>query len=700
MQSRWNDLEAQEYCARYAAHGPSVALRVYTSRLIGSCAELVLHGGGNTSVKTTQRDLFGRDVAVLCVKGSGSDLGAVEPEGLPAVRLEPLRELRALEALSDQQMVNAVRGALMDSRAPNPSVEALLHAFLPHTFVDHTHANAILVLTDQPDADAHIQNVFGDEVAVLPWIMPGFPLAKAVADALERHPGCRGIVLKKHGLFTFGDDARTSYERTIELVDRAERYIGRRIGGRPAMLGGDPPPLPPADRRAALLRLLPVLRGVIAQQSDTVYGPQWEHVVAEARTGDDLAAFSAHSAAPGLCALGPITPDHVIRTKGHYLFLTCDEALDRDRCRSRVAHFVARYRSYFESHARELSGGRMLRPLPNVVVVQGVGLIALQPSRAAARIAADIAEHTLRVKAAAHALDRFEPLTDAELAEMEYWPLELAKLGAQKLPVLHGQVALVTGAAGAIGAGITEALLEHGACVFATDVDAARLRIVEQKFARYKDRLVCGVADLCVPEQVERLFAECVFAFGGVDCVVPNAGIAHVSRIETMDADRFARVLEVNTTGTMLVLQQAARLLRLQGTGGSIVVQASKNVFAPGAGFGAYSASKAAVLQLARVAALELAPFGVRVNAINADAVFGDDDVPSQLWEAVGPERMQARGLDAAGLREFYRDRSLLKTTVLPRHVGEAVVFFAAQRTPTTGAVLPVDGGIAEAFPR
>lgn len=700
MLSLWNDQEAQEYCARYEAHGQAIALRVYTSRLIGRCAELVLHGGGNTSVKTVVRDLLGREVEVLCVKGSGSDLAAVEPAGLPAVRLQPLRELQTLPELADEAMVSAVRGALMDSRAPNPSVEALLHAFLPHTFVDHTHANAILALTDQPEADAHLAAVFGDEVAVLPWIMPGFPLAKAVAEAFARHPKCRGIVLKKHGLFTFGDDARTSYERTIELVQRAERYITRRIGGRPAMLGGDPAPLPPAERRLALLRCLPVLRGALASEVATVCGPLWERVIAEARTGDEIASFTAHSAAPALCAAGPITPDHVIRTKGQYLFLSRDEAMDAARCRSQVANFVAGYRRYFEAHASVLAGGRMLRPLPNVVVVQGLGLIALQPTRAAARIAADIGEHTLRVKAAAHALDRYEALTDAELAAMEYWPLELAKLGAQKSPDLQGQVALVTGAAGAIGCGIVEALLENGACVLATDVDAERLQVVQKKFARHGGNLVGAIADLTVPAEVERLFAECVLAFGGVDCVVPNAGIAHVSRLETMDAARFARVLEVNTTGTMLVLQQAARVLREQGTGGSIVVQASKNVFAPGAGFGAYSASKAAALQLARVAALELAPIGVRVNAINADAVFGDDEVPSQLWEEVGPDRMRARGLDASGLREYYRERSLLKTTVLPRHIGEAVVFFARQRTPTTGAVLPIDGGIAEAFPR
>lgn len=699
MQSRWHDDDARDHCQRFAAHGDALALRVYTSRLLGADPALVLHGGGNTSVKATARDLLGRELAVLHVKGSGSDLARVEPRDLPAVRLEPLRELRRLDRLDDQAMVDAVRGALLDSRAPNPSVETLLHAFLPHRYVDHTHADAILVLTDQPDPEAHVRAALGDDVVVLPWIMPGFPLAQAVAAAFERAPRCRGIVLIRHGLFTFGDDARQSYQRTIELVDRAEKYVARRIGGRPAMLLGEPAPLPAAERQALLQRALPVLRGAVAASLDTPLGPAWQRVVAVARSGDDVASFAAHGAARGLCATNPVTPDHVIRTKGHYLFLTRAAALDPDQCRREVAAYAAAYQRYFDAHGRRWCD-RMPHAAPHVVVVEGTGLVALLPSLVSATAAADVAEHTLQVKAAAHALGTYTPLDDGELAAMEFWPLERAKLGSRPEPLLHGQVALVTGAAGAIGAGVVAALLANGACVLATDLDGPRLAIVAERLAGHGARLATATADLTDPAAVAALFAGCCARFGGVDCVVPNAGIAHACRLEAMDPAKFERVLAVNTTGTMLVLKEAARVFAAQRTGGSVVVQASKNAFAPGAGFGAYSASKAAALQLARVAALELAPLGVRVNAINADAVFGDDEVPSRLWQDVGPERMRARGLDAAGLREFYRERSLLRVPVLPAHVGEAVVFFAAMRTPTTGAVLPVDGGLPEAFPR
>ncbi|MEC8651967.1 MAG: bifunctional aldolase/short-chain dehydrogenase [Planctomycetota bacterium] len=699
MPDLWDEDEARAVVAAFEGAGEDVALRVYTSRLLGRDPSLVLHGGGNTSVKTTQRDLLGRPVEVLFVKGSGWDLAAIEPPGLPAVRLDALRELRPLESLSDEDMVNAVRGALLDSRAPNPSVEALLHAFLPHAYVDHTHANAVLALTDQPNPEEHVRRALGDDVLVLPWIMPGFPLAKAVAEAYERAPACAGIVLAKHGLFTFGATARESYQRTIAIVDRAQRYIEEELGGAPPMLRGDLGPLPASAREAALAEVLPVLRGACAAAGAAGFCRADARLVADARVDDDLAAFGLHEDAASLCRTNPITPDHVIRTKGPFLHLAQEEWRDPDRVRQRVGDFAAAYRGYYEASARAISPRHMHAPAPAVAVLAGVGLVALHATRKGARVAADIAEHNVRIKATAAALGQFVALSDSELAEMEYWPLELAKLGKADPPPLQGQVALVTGAAGAIGAGVCEVLLERGACVLATDVDGDRLAAVERRLAG-GERVRGFVADLTDPGQVQRLFDACAREFGGVDCVVPNAGVALVSAIESMDHAAFQRVIDVNMTGTMLVLQRAARVFRAQQTGGSVVLQASKNAFAPGAGFGAYSASKAAALQLGRVAAMELAELDVSVNVVNADAVFGDREVPSQLWEEVGPDRMKARGLGAEQLREYYRDRSLLKQQVTPRHVGEAVAWFAARRTPTTGAVLPVDAGLPEAFPR
>lgn len=700
MQNLWDDKEANSFMGEFAAAGEAVASRVYTSRLLGRDSTLVLHGGGNTSVKTTQQDLLGRDVEVLCVKGSGWDLVDIEPPGLPAVRLEALRELQQLDELSDADMVNAVRGALLDSRSPNPSVEALLHAFLPHRFVDHTHANAILTLTDQPDPELHVRRALGESVLVLPWIMPGFPLAKAVADAYAKSPNATAIVLAKHGLFTFGNTARESYERTVEIVELAEQYLQSTLAGQPTMLRQHPAPLSVVERDSILVNILPVLRGACAVPAVHPWGQDFARVIVDVRTSEDLAAFSMHPNAAKLCASNPVTPDHVIRTKAHYLFLGSDDLVSPENVRRLVADYEDSYRRYYELSAKQISPSHMHSPKPVVAVIAGVGLVALHTDVTSVRIAADIAEHTLRVKAAGDELGEYVALTDNELAEMEYWPLEIAKLGKRQRPDLTGQIAVVTGAAGAIGRGVVEVLLARGACVCATDIDVERLSQLSVRLQSSASCLATYAADLTKPDEVHNLFAKCVRRFGGVDCVVPNAGVAHVSSIEEMDHAKFARVLDVNTTATMLVLKEAARIFRMQQTGGSVVMQASKNVFAPGASFGAYSASKAAALQLGRIAALEMAELSVRVNVINADAVFGDEQTPSQLWAEVGPERMRARGLNEAELRAYYRQRSLLKVPVTPRHVGEAVAWFASMRTPTTGAVLPVDGGVAEAFPR
>ncbi|MEQ1631296.1 MAG: bifunctional aldolase/short-chain dehydrogenase [Planctomycetota bacterium] len=698
MQSRYDDREAMEFVQRYAAHGEDLALRVYTSRLIGRDQDLVLHGGGNTSVKTMRTDALGNAVRCLCVKGSGADLSAVEPHGLPALELEPLLTLRTQTAMTDEVMVNELRRRLLDVEAPNPSVEALLHAFLPHRFVDHTHADAILLLTNQPDGERLVREALGAKIAFLPYIMPGFPLAKAVADVFDRQPDCIGIVLQHHGIFTFGDTAKASYERMIALVDAAERFARARIGAVAPMLQGNPAPLLEAERRAAWRLLLPRLRKALPM--DARPSESRMRIVTCVRSGDAMAAFSAHPLARELCATGPITPDHVIRTKGRYLFLSRDAQKDPALLERAVVDYVRWYHDYFESAARPAGRTVMLHPMPPVAVVEGCGLVAVAPSLRAAEIAADIAEHTLKVWAGGQALGRYVPLPARDLAAMEYWPLELAKLGKQKPPPLTGHVALVTGAAGAIGCAVAGALLERGACVVMTDRDAERLQKAEAVHAAHRARLVACTADFASADAVRELFDACVLQFGGVDTVAVCHGIASVGTLVELTGERFEQLLTANVLSTQNVFGEAGRLLQAQGTGGNIVLQVSKNAFAPGKGFGGYSASKAAALQLGRIAAIEFAEFAVRVNMINADAVFGDGEVPSQLWAEIGPDRMKSRGLDADGLRAFYRDRSLLKRTVTPRDVADAVVWLASSAHATTGAVIPVDSGIAEAFPR
>jgi rhamnulose-1-phosphate aldolase/alcohol dehydrogenase len=706
MESRWSDREAAEYVERLAPRwGEALALRVYTSRLIGRDPDLVMHGGGNTSLKGTVTTLVGDRVEALFVKGSGWDLDAIEPPGLPAVDLAHLRRLRVLPELSDEEMVNQLRTHLFDASAPNPSVETLLHAFLPHRFVDHTHADIALVLTNQPpeDSEAMVREAFGPRWGIVPYIMPGFALARLAAEVFERDPSVEGLVLLNHGLFTFADDAHTAYDRMIAGVDRAERFVRARARARRPVGRGAALDTAPAEAAA---RLAPVLRGALAEASGDADRP-WRRMVLEWRLSEEPLEIMGGPDAERIAAANPLTPDHVIRTKGRALLLPRELPLDDPvALRECIAAAVARYReaydAYFEAHRqRARTAVTKLDSFPRVILAPGAGVFTAGRTKQDARIAADIAEHTLRAKALANAIGHYTALGDADLFDMEYWSLEQAKLGKAKEAPLAGQVALVTGAAGAIGFAVCRKLIDAGAHVLVTDVARERVDGAVAELDPKGRGVAAGVVmDVTDERSVAAAFAEACRRYGGVDILVLNAGIAHVSPIELTEPAAFQRVVDVNLVGYFLVLRAAAGLFRLQGTGGNVIVNSSKNVFGPGADFGAYSASKAGAHQLGKVAALELAAAGVRVNMINADAVFGDAKRPSGLWREVGPLRARSRGLEPAELQDYYRQRNLLKATVSGEHVGNAVVFFASNLTPTTGATLPVDGGVPDAFPR
>jgi rhamnulose-1-phosphate aldolase/alcohol dehydrogenase len=703
MKSRWDDASAREAVDRWGgSHGEAVALRVYTSRLIGAEPDLVLHGGGNTSVKGKRTTILGDSIDCLWVKGSGSSLDAVEPKDFPALDLGYLRRLRALDRLDDAEMVNQLRSHLFDASAPNPSVEALLHAFLPHAFVDHSHADAVVALTNQPGGAEKIGALLGDKVAVLPYIMPGFPLAKAVADAFEKKPDIVAIVLAKHGLFTFGDTAKESYERHVAAVDECERHA--RDKRRPSSvqvsaLGSDE-----IARRVA--RAAPILRGLVAEATGDADEP-WRRVVVEHRASEEVLAFTESDRASVLAQAGPLTPDHVIRTKARAMYLGVLSWDDEAKLRIELESAVRLFRASYDRSFDECASARGVRPKkldagPRVALLPGAGALAFGRTKKDAIIAADITEHTVKIKRLADAMDGYEALDDLDLFDLEYWSLEQAKLGKAKPKPLEGQVALVTGGAGAIGRGIGEACAAAGANVVVVDVDHQRAREAALALEAVGGRgTAIGVqADVSDEASMRRAFDEACVAFGGVDLVVPNAGVAMVRAIDEHSAADARRVSEVNYVGVLNTIREASRVMKAQGTGGSIVVNASKNVFAPGKDFAAYSASKAAAHQLAKVAALELAPMGVRVNQINADAVFAHGETRSGLWDKVGPARAKSRGLAMDELEAFYRERNLLKARVEARHVGDAVVFFATKAVVTTGATMPVDGGVAEAFPR
>ncbi len=697
MKNLFDETMAREFEDTYSDIPRDLAIRVYTSRLIGKETDLVLHGGGNTSVKTRIKNIFGEDQDVLFVKGSGWDLSTIEPEGFTGLDLNVLQRFQELDVLTDEEMENKLLTLKTDTHAPDPSVEALLHAFLPHKYVDHTHADGILVLTNQKNGEDLVREALGDRVAILPYVMSGLPLAKGVLDLYKKDPDIEAIVIMNHGIFTFGDDAKTSYNRMIDCVDRVESFIKSRMG---ADSHGES--LSGADE-SMVARLAQIIRGACAHR-DTK--DRFIRFYTDMRTGPDMINASLSDQAEEICLTSAITPDHVIRTKNKYVYIKDIPEKDDDLkniVTQSVDDYKSAYKDYFKSQVKTRDiKPEMLDPYPRIFLIKGVGLVALGLTPKAANVAADIAEHTIYAKQCANTVGEYVSIPDRHIFDMEYWALQQKKMQKETPPPLQGQVAVVTGAGGAIGFGIADRLMAAGAAVVISDIDESRLQKVEAILSdRFHESQVAREAfDVTDLSSVEAAFARISQKLGGIDILVPNAGVAHVAKIQDLSPDKFRQVTDVNLMGTFNVIKASIPVFKNQGTGGNIVLVSSKNVFDPGAAFGAYSASKAGAHQISKIAALELAELGVRVNMVNPDAVFGDKDISSKLWDLIGPDRMKSRGLDPDGLKEYYKNRNLLKVSVLAEHVGNAVVFFASDLIPTTGATLPVDGGVPAAFPR
>ena len=702
MKSNYNKVDAEKIYKKYPAIAQELALRIYTSQLIGSNPSLVLHGGGNTSIKLTQKNILDEEQDVLLVKGSGVDLANITPEGFVALDLEFLRKLRRVKKLEDEEMENQLEIHKLHKSLLNPSVEALLHAFLPPKYIDHTHADSILILTNQPEGANLVKKALGAGVAVLPYTMSGLPLAKAMAAQYEKRPDLEAIVIINHGIFTFGETAATSYKRMIDFVDRAEKYVNQRVKGIPLVtLRSDITVA--MNKKSSAARLAQAIRGSCAHKGSD---GKLRRFIVEYRDTPELLDFSLSKEAPFLCDSGVITPDHVTRTKNKIAYLDyiheSDDSL-REQVTRIVEDYVKNYQHYFREQVEAKGLDRKeLDPFPRVFLVAGFGLFTLGFSRKEAKMAADIAEHNIYAKARAGVLGNYVPLTNSHVFDMEYWSLQQRKWSRFSPALLQGQVAIITGAGGAIGFGIADRLLAAGAAVVLSDINESRIQkvwsILKERYVNAEIEIV--PFDVTDYHSVEAAFDEISRRLGGIDIVVPNAGIAHVAKIEDLDPLKMDQVISVNLKGTFNTIKASIPVFRRQSTGGHIVVISSKNVFDPGAAFGAYSASKAGAHQISKIAALELADMGVRVNMVNPDAVFGDEKISSKLWDLVGPDRMRSRGLDYEGLKEYYRNRNLLKTQVLAEHVGNVVVFFATDQTPTTGTSFPVDGGIPAAFPR
>src|SRR5437016_1593063 len=597
MRSRWNDAEA--------AALSGVDLLVYASRLIGAETSLVVWGGGNTSIKTTERDHRGRETPVLRVKGSGSDLKSIQKKDFPGVRMDDIRALLERQDMGDQEMVGYLAHALQDPGGVRPSIETLLHGFVDAHAVVHTHADAIVSLTNNDRPREVLAGVYGKDVIALDYRRPGFRISREVADAIAEHPEARALVLERHGTITWGARMREAYEATMELITRAEEAIAAKKKGRRVFGGPRVPVLEPAQRRAAALALAPRLRGRLGRE---------RRVIVTFDDADKVTEFTSSAEASALSQVGPATPDHTIYTK-------------------RLPCYVS--------------------------------------------------------------------LTAKDAYDVEYWPLELYKLTlAPPEKEQARRIVLVTGGGSGIGRAVAKRLAAEGAHVVVGDLDEAGARKTAEEVtaAAGGGRAIGLRMDVTSEASVRAAFETTVLAYGGLDILVSNAGVAHSAPVDRMALADWERSFAVNSTGHFLVAREAMRVLISQGLGGALVFVATKNVMSPGKDFAAYSAAKAAEAQLAKVLALEGAPHGIRSNIVNPDAVFQD----SKLWSAeIRRERAAAQGISVDRLEDFYRKRNLLGVGILPEDVAEAVLFLASDRSAkTTGCTVTVDGGVRDAFPR
>jgi rhamnulose-1-phosphate aldolase/alcohol dehydrogenase len=690
MKTLWNDKEASKAKDK-------LDLLVYRSRLIGSEPKLCVWGGGNTSTKVVQKDHRGLNRRVLLIKGSGSDLKASTRRDFPPVALDDLLDAFKKDQMTDDEMVDYVSRCLLDPKAPRPSIEVLLHAFVDKPDIDHTHADAILSITNTRNGEKIAKKIFGDELLWVPYVKPGFTLAKWVGEAYQKNPDAKGLVLEKHGLITWASDAKTSYSLTIEMVTRAENYLAAARKKKKYWSAPNYKSISASAQEEWLQKYLPVIRKACSKNKKVLLHHTASSEVLDFINAKDAATVSQE---------GPATPDHMLRTRRVPLYLEHGKdalKISEEQLTKQIENYAQEHARYFIRHRHTLpkeDSVKMLDPFPKVILIPGIGMITTGSDLKNAKIVAEIYEHSISVMKNASTIDDYESLSEQLAFEMDYWPMELYKLSlAPPEAEFSRQIGLVTGAARGIGKAIALKLAKQGAHVFIADLNpqavADAVHAINENIKA--ERAFPLVMDVTKQESVQEGFAEIVLKCGGFDFLVSNAGLAHVAPIDQLELADWEKSFAVNATGHFLVAREAVRLIKRQSFGGAIVFIATKNVLAPGKDFGAYSASKAAEAQLARVLAIENAEFGIRVNMINPDGVFDD----SGLWEKIGANRAKTYGIEADKLKDYYRNRNLMKTYVTPDDVAESTAFLLSHKSSkTTGCILTVDGGVKEAFPR
>ncbi len=655
MQSRWNDKEAAQF------EKDPVAMQAYISRLLGKEPALVQHGGGNTSVKASRANLFGDKEEILYVKGSGWDLATIEPAGFAPVKMDVLLRMARLENLTDTDMVREQRAAMTNPSAPTPSVEAIMHAIIPYRYVEHTHSDAVVTLTNTPSGEADARKVYGDKVLYVPYVMPGFILARKIFEMTRdvKWENYEGMVLLNHGVFTFHDDPKVAYENMIRLVTQAEEFLVKRdaVKTRKAAPAKAIDPMAIASLRKALSMVMgaPVLTR-LTQSEEAVGFSQWE------KAGE-------------VSARGTVTPDHVIHIKPRPLVIKGEPLVD-------LENYVREYHAYFARHQNQKPGLKELDACPRWAVWPGLGTMSISAASKSLRVVDDIVSHTIRCLQWGEALGGWKPVGEGDLFDVEYWELEQAKLkvGASSKPALQGRIAVVTGAASGIGKAIAEELKSQGAVVAALDLNSS----VQESFKG--DSAIGLICDVTNESSIQTALAQVVQRFGGIDILVTNAGTFPPGKpVDELSERDWTSVLDVNLSGHWRTIKAATPLLKL-GHEPTVIVMGSKNVPAPGPGAAAYSTAKAGLTQLARVTALELAPHGIRVNTIHPDAVFD-----TGIWsDEVIANRAKHYGLTV----DQYKRKNLLKTEITSKNVAQLVsAMIGPAFAKTTGAQIPIDGG-------
>ena len=670
MKNNWSKSSAKKYIKKYKNIGFSkdLALRVYTTRLLGRNKELVLHGGGNTSVKTTIKDIDGKKYNVLCVKGSGWDMADIEPEGLPAVKLEPLIALKNKKYLSDEDMVSYQKRNLINIKAPNPSVETFLHAFLPFKFVDHTHADAVLNATNRPGGLNFCKKVFGNKVSIVPYVMPGFMLAKKINEIYSINPNINCLILMNHGIFTFADDAKEAYDLMIKYVSQAERAINKLKVKKIKQIKN-------FSTKFNAHEIAPIIRGLLSNNKDQKF-------VVNYRLNKHLKYFMNGKNVRSYSSKGTATPDHVIRVKPFPLIITPkkNSSIDEFKITAKKAfeNYRKKYINYFNVNKNKVKGKKvMLDTSPRVVLVQNVGVFTIGKDLNAAKIAGDLTETNAKVIASVEETSAYKFIPEKDIFDVEYWSLEQAKINKPK-KILEGNVVVITGSTGTIGFETYKMFKSYGAEVVLLDYNLERLKDLQSKIKE-----LCIHCDVRNKKSVKKVFNQICEKYGGIDILISNAGTATNGAIGEIDDNVLRQSFEDNFFSHQNCASEAIKIMKKQNINGCLLFNISKQSVNPGKNFGPYGLPKSALLSLCKQYAVDYGSYGIRSNGVNADRIRS-----GLMNDKMIRTRAKARSVST----DDYMRENLLLNEVKAEDVAKAF-FHLATSKKTTGAVLTVDGG-------